>query len=1217
MRHTKIWMMIKIVLSMILIMTSVFPAFGFAATVTSGQASSITLWVKWDVNATYLHYRLPTQSWAKSSVLPLMNTTIPGFKGATIQLGRLKNAEIIVTNSKAIPNYKKSTRYTLNGGTYTISKKGFVKGMPINHKAIVFFPDNEFNQTYLQYKIEGSSWISYPGKIMAPSTIPGYLTKTISMGEAKSLLVRINDGTLVNGGDTEAVYQMTDSVYTILNGKIIPGAPNDTEPPVISPIVVPTNTPMPVATITPVVSSGNNSINTATPISTPTPVPTAYVDVTAPTIPSNVQLSILASGAVGITWNLSTDLSGIDAYIIYRNDVKQQVVSGNSFVDKGFSPNNTYIYKVQAIDKANNLSSLSEGVKYQAPADISPPTAPLLNLTSSSETKVSIGWTASEDNYGVAVYEVYRDGIKVAESKDLVFSESGLAPKQSVKYSIRSVDVAGNRSLFSNEIIAVTPEDKEPPTAPTSLTAIGRSDNSITVLWGQATDNVQVKLYEVLRNNVVVNTTTSTFFTDKGLKPNEVYQYNVKAIDSSGNRSLKAVELLTSTTDDKVAPTAPTVTQLLSKNDSAVKIGWNPGSDNNVVSGYQIFRNGKQISVVGSVNNFEDTSVSSGTEYTYTVRSVDASGNVSADSVVLKVTTDLPVTIYYKSTGTTYVSYGYVSSGTTASQWTVSPGVKLDESEYIGYKKIDIKLGSYSSIQAAFNNGDGIWDNNNYKNYSFTKGLYTIVDKVIVTGKPVASLRPTTTPVVTSTPLATGTPYVKPSSSPNGTDTEKPSVPLNLKVLNRTATTIQFGWSASSDNVEVTKYDVYENGVFVASVSAGIQLIKQINLSPDSIYAYSVVAIDKAGNRSAASATLTTSTTNQMVSVFYNTSITQPMFHYRLEGSNQWTIQPGIPMNQTNLKDWFKVDIDLAAAQNVAEAAFYVGMGSLPWDNNGNKNYRFEPGTWSVSKGVMTKGTPAGYATLTPLPTATPTISPLTTPVIAKQATVYYYSNESVANLHYTLDGITWTTLPGLEMIKSEFADYYKKTITIGSAKNAQVAFNNGKSVWNSNGNKNYLISEGVWTVNNENQLLAGTPVPAVGVTTSPNTIATPLPTPIVVTETPLPTSSITPVTTTTPVPAQVVVTLKVNYDTQGLGDIWCYFRNEVGAWSNTKMTMDSGNNWTISELLTPGLTYQYKYFKLIGTDKAWESIDSKNHVLIPTTANIQTQIDTWGLNLK
>ncbi len=86
----------------------------------------------------------------------------------------------------------------------------------------------------------------------------------------------------------------------------------------------------------------------------------------------------------------------------------------------------------------------------------------------------------------------------------------------------------------------------------------------------------------------------------------------------------------------------------------------------------------------------------------------------------------------------------------------------------------------------------------------------------------------------------------------NGTpssDTSAPGVPGNLRGT-ATATSTSLTWNASSDNVGVVAYEVSKGGAVVATVNKPSVTVPA---SPSSSSSYSVVAVDAAGNRSAAS----------------------------------------------------------------------------------------------------------------------------------------------------------------------------------------------------------------------------------------------------------------------------------------------------------------------------------------------------------------------------
>jgi F5/8 type C domain/CARDB len=87
-------------------------------------------------------------------------------------------------------------------------------------------------------------------------------------------------------------------------------------------------------------------------------------------------------------------------------------------------------------------------------------------------------------------------------------------------------------------------------------------------------------------------------------------------------------------------------------------------------------------------------------------------------------------------------------------------------------------------------------------------------------------------------------------------DTTPPSAPTNLAYTQPASGQIKLTWSASTDNVGVTGYDVYANGTLRASVS-GSTLTYTDNQPDTATVTYFVKAKDAAGNQSAESNSVT------------------------------------------------------------------------------------------------------------------------------------------------------------------------------------------------------------------------------------------------------------------------------------------------------------------------------------------------------------------------
>jgi hypothetical protein len=119
---------------------------------------------------------------------------------------------------------------------------------------------------------------------------------------------------------------------------------------------------------------------------------------------------------------------------------------------------------------------------------------------------------------------------------------------------------------------------------------------------------------------------------------------------------------------------------------------------------------------------------------------------------------------------------------------------------------------------------------------------------------PVAGLGYTTSPP--SAPVTFST-----LSAP---DSQPPTQPPAPAASGTTTTTTTLSWASSTDNVQVTGYDLQEleNGSWttIDTLTPGDQVQELFGLTPATAYQFAVVAFDAAGNRSARSASTTVTT---------------------------------------------------------------------------------------------------------------------------------------------------------------------------------------------------------------------------------------------------------------------------------------------------------------------------------------------------------------------
>ncbi len=105
-------------------------------------------------------------------------------------------------------------------------------------------------------------------------------------------------------------------------------------------------------------------------------------------------------------------------------------------------------------------------------------------------------------------------------------------------------------------------------------------------------------------------------------------------------------------------------------------------------------------------------------------------------------------------------------------------------------------------------------------------------------------------------------------------DDEAPTVPTNVTLNNITTSTIDVSWTASTDNIAVTKYEVYVDGTLHGNTANTTYTIS--GLSSNTSYAVTVLAKDIANNKSSQSSVVNGSTTtdNEAPTVPTNITIT-------------------------------------------------------------------------------------------------------------------------------------------------------------------------------------------------------------------------------------------------------------------------------------------------------------------------------------------------------
>lgn len=212
------------------------------------------------------------------------------------------------------------------------------------------------------------------------------------------------------------------------------------------------------------------------------------------------------------------------------------------------------------------------------------------------------------------------------------------------------------------------------------------------------------------------------------------------------------------------------------------------------------------------------------------------------------------------------------------------------------------------------------------------------------------------------------------TQSGGGGDTQAPSVPANLVAPATTTSSISLGWSASTDNVGVTGYQILRapgasGGTFTQIASSTTTSFVNTGLSANATFRYQVRAVDAAGNVSAVSNTVTATTqsggTGGGCSVT-PTVQTQWQSGYVIEPArvtntgtatiNGWTVTFTLPAGHAVVGSWNAVLTVSGQAVTARNASYNGTIGA-----GGNTAFGFQ-----VSRPNGNTQLPGGYTCATP-----------------------------------------------------------------------------------------------------------------------------------------------------------------------------------------------------------------------------------------------------------
>lgn len=432
-------------------------------------------------------------------------------------------------------------------------------------------------------------------------------------------------------------------------------------------------------------------------------------------------------------------------------------------------------------------------------------------------------WNASTDNFAVAGYYIYDSandtivGQSAAESAQV----SGLLATQDTFY-VKAFDAAGNISWRSN-LYTIDLVDTDRPSQPSALMATVTLPADISLSWTAATDNFGVVGYYVYDDDTdtqILDVTATT--ANVAPLPFGTHRFYIKAYDAAGNISWRSntttVELINPALDTQ-RPSVPSSIAVTSTAPLTLDVAWGLATDNVAVAGYRVFDSTTNIVIADvAASPLSLTNVAPGV-YSYYVKAYDAAGNQSWRTGVKTITIEDPATETQRPTQPSNLVGTVPANGVIDLTWTAS----TDNVGVAGYRVHDNLTGD---VLLDVPGTTATLDTLSFGYHRFYIKAYDAAGNT--------SWRSNTIAIT----------LVDANS-----DTQRPSSPTGLMEPIVGAGTVDLTWNASTDNVGVAGYRVFDSATNTVIADVATTSTQLTGVAPGT-YSYYIKAYDAAGNQS-------------------------------------------------------------------------------------------------------------------------------------------------------------------------------------------------------------------------------------------------------------------------------------------------------------------------------------------------------------------------------
>ena len=224
------------------------------------------------------------------------------------------------------------------------------------------------------------------------------------------------------------------------------------------------------------------------------------------------------NGQVILSWQSVPDA---DSYNIYRDGVLIDSTTSTSYTDTNVINGQTYTYTITAVN--NDGESLPSSPVTGQPFEPMPQDTPTGLQINNGNGQVILSWQSVPD---AASYKVYRDGDLLINTTSTSYTDTNVINGQTYTYTITAVNNDGE----SPPSAPITGEPFANVPASPSVT-VTNGNQEVALQW-QPVPNATS--YNVYRDGILIDSTTSTSFTQTDLTNGQTYTYTITAVNADG-----------------------------------------------------------------------------------------------------------------------------------------------------------------------------------------------------------------------------------------------------------------------------------------------------------------------------------------------------------------------------------------------------------------------------------------------------------------------------------------------------------------------------------------------------------------------------------------------------------------------------------------------------------------------------------------------------------